>query len=114
MDIVNLPLIRAAAQTGKPVILSTGMATMGEIETAIDILIEAENPNIIVLHCVSAYPCDIRLANLSRIKKIRDTFDVIPGYSDHTVEVETPALAAVLGARAIEKHITLNKGFGWS
>ena len=110
MDIVNLPLIRAAAQTGKPVILSTGMATMGEVETAIDIMIEAENPNVVVLHCVSAYPCDIRLANLARIKKIGDTFDVIPGYSDHTVEVETPALAAVLGARVIEKHITLNKG----
>lgn len=110
MDIVNLPLIRSAAKTGKPVILSTGMANLGDIEAAVAVMLEQNNSQVILLHCVSSYPCDMRFANLSRIKKLSDTFDIVAGYSDHTAEVETPALAAVLGARVIEKHVTMDKG----
>ena len=110
MDIVNLPLIREIAKTGKPIILSTGMANFGEIEEAIGVCLAAGNGNVMVLHCVSSYPCAMEFANLPRIKRIANTFGVIAGFSDHTSEVETPALAAVSGARVIEKHVTLDKG----
>ena len=110
MDIVNIPLIKAIAETGKPVILSTGMATMGEIEEAVGVCLAAGNPNVMVLHCVSSYPCALEFANLPRIKRIADAFGVITGYSDHTIEHEAPALSVVSGARIVEKHVTLDKG----
>lgn len=110
MDLVNIPLIKHVARFGKPIILSTGMATVGEIESAIDAVLSEGNKNLAVLHCVSSYPCPIEAANLSRINLIRDTFGVISGFSDHTVEDFTPAFSMTLGARVIEKHVTLNKG----
>lgn len=110
MDIVNRPLIDAIAKTQKPVILSTGMASFGEIEDAIQICLNAGNEKLMILHCVSSYPCPLELANLSKIKRLSDAFGVITGYSDHTVEHETPALSVIAGARIIEKHITLDKG----
>lgn len=110
MDLVNLPLIEYVASTGKPVILSTGMATIGEIDDAIQCVFRAGNEKVCVLHCVSSYPCPIEQSNLSRIGKIRETFGVISGYSDHTIEVVTPAFAILQGARVIEKHVTLDKG----
>jgi N,N'-diacetyllegionaminate synthase len=110
MDLVNIPLIKHVAKFGKPVILSTGMATVGEIESAIDAVLSEGNKDLAVLHCVSSYPCPIEAANLSRINLIRDTFGVISGFSDHTVEDFTPAFSMTLGARVIEKHVTLNKG----
>ena len=110
MDITNLPLIRLVSKTRKPVIISTGMANLGEIETAINICLENDNPNIALLHCVSSYPCDIEFSNLGRIKQINNSFGVITGFSDHTQEYYTPSLAVALGARIIEKHITLDKG----
>jgi len=110
MDIVNLPLIKAIAKTGKPIILSTGMASFGEIEDAIGLCLAAGNPNVMVLHCVSSYPCALEFANLPRIKRIAESFGVIAGYSDHTIEHETPALSVIAGARIVEKHVTLDKG----
>lgn len=110
MDLVNLPLIKKVASTKKPIILSTGMASIGEIEDAINTVLKEGNEKICVLHCVSSYPCDIEHANLGRIKLISDTFNVISGYSDHTIEVETPSIALAAGARVIEKHVTLDKG----
>ncbi len=110
MDIVNGPLIKAAADTKKPIIMSTGMANLGEVETALNLVLASQNSKVMLMHCVSAYPCDMRFANLLRIKKLSDAFGVITGYSDHTVEVETPALATVIGARLVEKHVTLSKG----
>jgi len=110
MDIVNRPLIQAIAKTQKPVIISTGMASFGEIEDAIQICLHAGNEKLMILHCVSSYPCPLELANLSKIKRLSDAFGVITGYSDHTVECETPALSVIAGARIIEKHVTLNKG----
>jgi N,N'-diacetyllegionaminate synthase len=110
MDLVNIPLIDYVARKGKPVILSTGMATIGEIDDAIQCVLRAGNDQICVLHCVSSYPCPINQSNLSRITRIRDTFGVVSGYSDHTVEIYTPAFAVLQGARVIEKHVTLNKG----
>ena len=110
MDLVNLPLVKHVAKFGKPVILSTGMANLGEIEAAIDAILSQGNQNVAVLHCVSSYPCPIEAANLSRIKLIQNTFNVIPGFSDHTVDYFTPAFSMAMGARVIEKHVTLNKG----
>ena len=109
MDINNVELISRVAVTGKPIIISTGMADLGDIERAINVVLKNNNPNVIVLHCVSSYPCDIRAANLSRIKKIRDCFGVLVGYSDHTEETHTPAFAVLNGAVVIEKHVTLDK-----
>ena len=110
MDLINIPLIKKIAATKKPIILSTGMATIGEIEEAVNTVLKEGNENIAVLHCVSSYPCDIEHSNLKRIKLIQNTFNVIPGYSDHTIEIETPSLAITSGAKVIEKHVTLNKG----
>ena len=89
MDLVNLPLIKRVAGYGKPIILSTGMASVGEIEDAINEVLSVGNNKISVLHCVSSYPCPIESANLGRINLISNTFDVISGYSDHTVETHT-------------------------
>ena len=110
MDLVNLPLIKFVAALGKPIILSTGMASIGEIEAAVNSVLEEGNENVCVLHCVSSYPCPVEESNLERIKLIGDTFGVIPGFSDHTVEPYTPAFALAYGARVIEKHVTLDKG----
>ena len=110
MDLVNLPLIKFVAAFGKPVILSTGMASIGEIEAAVNSVLEEGNENVCVLHCVSSYPCPVEESNLERIKLIGDTFRVIPGFSDHTVEPYTPAFALAFGAKVIEKHVTLDKG----
>lgn len=110
MDLINIPLIKKIANTNKPIILSTGMASIGEIEEAVNTVLKEGNEKIAVLHCVSSYPCDIEHSNLKRIKLIQNTFNVISGYSDHTIEIETPSLAITSGARVIEKHVTLNKG----
>jgi len=110
MDLVNLPLISKVASIGKPVILSTGMASMGEIEAAIGTCLKAGCADIAVLHCVSSYPCPLSIANFPRIKRIAEAFGVVVGFSDHTLEVYSPSLACVAGARVIEKHITMNKG----
>jgi len=111
MDINNENLIRIVASKKKPVLISTGMATFGDIEHAIQLCLDEGNTNLAILHCVSAYPCDISLANLSRITRIKNAFDVITGYSDHTEEAETPSLAVMLNASIIEKHVTLDKNF---
>ena len=110
MDLVNIPLIRRLAKTKKPIILSVGMSSFGEIETAINECLLNGNNKIAVLHCVSSYPCPIEFSNLSRIREISRTFGVITGYSDHTEEIITPSLAVVAGAKIIEKHVTLDKG----
>lgn len=110
MDLVNIPLIRFVAAFGKPVILSTGMATVGEIEAAVNSVLEEGNEKVCVLHCVSSYPCPIEESNFERIRLIEKTFGVVPGFSDHTVEPHTPAFSLAFGARVIEKHVTLDKG----
>ena len=109
MDLVNLPLIERLARLGKPLILSTGMAKMGELESAIEVCLMNGCSSIAVLHCVSSYPCPLEFANLSRISRIAESFGAITGFSDHTLEVVTPSLAVAKGARVIEKHVTLNK-----
>lgn len=109
MDIVNLPLIKSVAAKMKPIIMSTGMATLGEIEEAVASVLEVGNPNLILMHCVSSYPCAAADANLLMIPKLASTFGVVSGFSDHFPGIFLDPVAVGLGARVIEKHITLDK-----
>lgn len=109
MDVVNLPLIRAVAETMKPVIMSTGMSTLGDIEEAVNIVREVGNPNLILLHCVSSYPCSAAEANLRMIGKLSESFQVVTGFSDHFPDIFLVPAAIALGARVVEKHITLDR-----
>lgn len=110
-EITNLPYLRHIGRLGKPVILSTGMATLGEIEAAIDALERAGTPraNITVLHCTTEYPTPMAEVNLSAMQSIGKAFGVAVGYSDHTPGIEVAVAAVALGAMVIEKHFTLNR-----
>lgn len=109
-EITNLPYLRHIGRLGKEIILSTGMADIGEIEDALDVLLTAGTPKdkISVLHATTEYPCPIDEVNLRAMQTIRDTFAVKVGYSDHTQGIEVPIAAVAMGARIIEKHFTLD------
>lgn len=111
-EIIDIPLIQKAASTGKPLIISTGMATYQEIEEAIVAANELNPGNVIVLHCTSAYPAMIEDANLATIQSIREQFSVLTGLSDHTTGLLTSILSVGLGACLIEKHFTLSRSDG--
>ncbi|MDQ3789642.1 MAG: pseudaminic acid synthase [Actinomycetota bacterium] len=111
-EIVDLPLIELAAKTGKPLIISTGTANVAEIHAAVDTARRAGNDQLIVLGCTASYPADPADSNLRGIPLIRDTFDVVPGLSDHTMGIGVPVAAVALGACAIEKHVTLKRADG--
>ena len=110
-EITNLPYLRHIGQFSKSVIISTGMATLGDIEAAIDVLEQAGTPRslITVLHCTTEYPTPMDEVNLSAMQSIRAAFGVATGYSDHTAGIEVSIAAAALGATVIEKHFTLDK-----
>lgn len=108
-ELVDLPLIRYAAAKGRPMILSTGMATYGEIEDALAVCREVGNENVILLQCVSLYPAPAHLANLRAILTMRQAFGVPTGFSDHTEGAAVATAAAALGAVVIEKHFTLDR-----
>jgi N,N'-diacetyllegionaminate synthase len=110
-EITNLPLLRKVGQLHKKVILSTGMADLGEIEDALDILERqgTERENITVLHCNTEYPTPMHDVNLRAMVTIADAFHVRVGYSDHTLGIEVPIAAVALGAKVIEKHFTLDR-----
>ena len=111
-EITNLPYLRHVGRYGKPVILSTGMATLDEIEAALEAIEKAGTRRdcITVLHCTTAYPTPMADVNLHAMLAIRDTFGVAVGYSDHTPGIEVSVAAVALGARVIEKHFTLDRG----
>jgi N,N'-diacetyllegionaminate synthase len=110
-EITNLPYLRHVGRYGKPVILSTGMANLGEIEAALEVLEQAGTPrkSITVLHCNTEYPTPMIDVNLRAMVAIRDAFGVPVGYSDHTSGIEVPIAAVALGATVIEKHFTLDR-----
>jgi len=110
-EITNLPYLRKIAKTGKPVILSTGMATLGEIEDAIKVLTDSgcSRDDLTILHCNTQYPTPMRDVNLRTMQTIADAFKVAVGYSDHTLGIEIPIAATALGACVIEKHFTLDR-----
>ncbi len=110
-EIVNFPYLQKIARLNKPVILSTGMCTLGEIESALNVLQESglSKDLITVLHCNSEYPTPLADANLLAMKTIKQAFAVKVGYSDHTMGIEAAVAAVALGATVIEKHFTLSK-----
>lgn len=108
-DVVNRPLIERLARTGKPLILSTGAATLAEIERTLGWL-ESARERLAVMHCVSSYPTPDAAANLGAIGTLAETFGVPVGYSDHTEATDTGALAVAAGACFLEKHLTHDRG----
>jgi N,N'-diacetyllegionaminate synthase len=110
-EITNLPYLRHIAQLGKKIILSTGMATLGEIETAIDVLEQAGTPRsmLTVLHCTTEYPTPMVEVNLRAMQSLHAAFGVDVGYSDHTPGIEIAIAAVAMGASVIEKHFTLDR-----
>lgn len=110
-EITNLPYLRHVGSFGSPVILSTGMATLGEIEAALTVLEIAgmSRRHITVLHCNTEYPTPMQDVNLRAMLGIRDALGVTVGYSDHTRGIEIPVAAVALGATVIEKHLTLDR-----
>ena len=114
MDVNHLPLLEYVAGTGKPIILSTGMATLGEVERALGVLRAAGSGPVALLHCLSIYPAPAEAINLRTMETWRTAFDVPVGYSDHTLGTAVPLGAVALGACAIEKHFTIDKKLdGW-
>jgi N-acetylneuraminate synthase/N,N'-diacetyllegionaminate synthase len=108
-EITNFPLLQYIARKKKPVILSTGMSTLGEIADALDVIKAGGTGEIILLHCVSCYPARIQDTNLRVIETLRNAFKLPVGLSDHSPGVTIPVSAAALGACVIEKHFTLDK-----
>jgi len=110
-EITNYPLIKKIGQQNKPVILSTGMSTLGEIERALEVLLNTglQREQITILHCNTEYPTPLEDVNLRAMKTIANAFKINVGYSDHTLGVEIPIAAAALGATVIEKHFTLDR-----
>lgn len=108
-EITNLPYLIAIAKTRKPVVMSTGMCVMKEIEEAIKVLKENGTKDIRLLHCNTEYPTPISDVNLRAMKTLREYFGVKVGYSDHTLGIEVPIAAVAMGAAIIEKHMTLDR-----
>jgi N,N'-diacetyllegionaminate synthase len=110
-EMTNYPYLRAIAQKNKPIILSTGMGALGEIEEALKVLLEfgAKRKDITILHCNTEYPTPMEDVNLKAMLTIGQAFGVKIGYSDHTLGIEVPTAAVALGATVIEKHFTLSR-----
>jgi len=108
-EIVDLPLIKRVAQTGKPIIMSTGMATLAEIDEAVSVIREAGNSQIGLLKCTSTYPAPPEAMNLLTIPHLSRTFGVPVGLSDHTLGTAVPIAGVALGACIVEKHFTLSR-----
>jgi len=109
LEINDIPLIEKVAKTGKPIILSTGIANTDDIALAIETCRKVGNNNIAVLKCTSAYPTPMEDVNISAIKTISQKFNVIAGLSDHSLGIEIPVLSVAYGAKIIEKHFILDK-----
>ncbi len=108
-EIGHLPLLKRAASTGKPILLSTGMADLGDIEEALDAIYSTGNEAVALLHCAIGYPPPMSAINLKAIRTMSAAFDVPVGFSDHTLGVTIPAAAVAVGARLIEKHFTTDR-----
>jgi pseudaminic acid synthase len=111
-EVMDIPLIEYAASKGKPMIISTGIATISEIEDAVEACKKVGNDQIMLLKCTSSYPARIEDANLKTMVNMRETFGVEVGLSDHTMGATVPIVAASLGARLIEKHFILDRSIG--
>ncbi|WP_238883205.1 N-acetylneuraminate synthase [Clostridium sp. YIM B02551] len=108
-DLTNIPLIKYIAKLNKPMIISTGMANLGEVEEPIKAIQDSGNDKITLLHCTSNYPTSYEDVNLKAMITLKNAFNLPVGYSDHTIGMEIPVAAVAMGARVIEKHFTLDK-----
>ena len=108
-EVTNYPYLLALAKTGKPIVMSTGMCEMSEIQAAIDVLKENGTKEMKLLHCNTEYPTPFGDVNLRAMQTMREAFDLEVGYSDHTKGIEVPIAAVALGATIIEKHFTLDR-----
>lgn len=114
MDVNNLELLKYMAKQGKPIILSTGMSTIGEIEKAVETIENEGNEQIVILHCISIYPPKHEDINLNNILMLQKAFKYPVGFSDHTIGTSIPLASVALGTCLIEKHFTLDKDLpGW-
>ena len=111
-EAVDLPLIKYVAQTGKPMIISTGMANSEEIQEAIEAAREGGCKDLAILHCVSGYPAPAADYNLRTLTDMQDKFGLVTGLSDHTIDNTTALTSVALGASIIEKHVTLDRNGG--
>lgn len=111
-EITDIPLIKYTASKGKPIIISTGIADESDIQLAIDTCRGVGNNDISILKCTSSYPTPPEDANLLTIPAIREKFNVIPGFSDHTMGIEGPIIAVALGAQILEKHFIIDREMG--
>lgn len=108
-EVTNIPYLRQMASYHKPIILSTGMATLAQVAMAYDTLIAAGAPTVSLLHCTTNYPCPKNEVNLRAIQTMKEAFKCPVGYSDHTMGTEIPIAAVAMGAEIIEKHFTLDR-----
>ena len=111
-EITDIPFLKRIAQTGKPIIISTGVAHMADIELALRTCREAGNEQVILLKCTTAYPAPYEDINLKTIPSMRESFDCITGISDHTMGGAVADAAVALGAKVVEKHLTLRRADG--
>lgn len=111
-EVIDLPLIKCVAKTGKPIIMSTGMADEEEILSAVETARDAGCKELVLLHCVSGYPAQSEEYNLATLQDMQTRFDVLVGLSDHTIKNITSITAVALGACLIEKHVTLDRNGG--
>ncbi|MBZ9607792.1 N-acetylneuraminate synthase [Clostridium estertheticum] len=108
-DLTNIPFLEHIARFNKPIILSSGMATLSEIEETINVINFLGNKEIAVLHCTSNYPAKLESVNLNAMNTIKKSFEIVSGYSDHTEGITVPIAAVAMGANIIEKHFTMDK-----
>lgn len=108
-DLNNLPVLEYAAKFGKPMLISTGMADITEVGRAVDCIRKSGNNKIVLFHCTTNYPCPPQEVNLKAMLTIKDKFETLVGYSDHTLGIQTPIMAVTAGASVVEKHITLDR-----
>ncbi len=111
-EITDYELVRYTASKGKPIIISTGVASKQEIEDVVSICREVGNNDIVLLKCTSAYPAPLEQANLKTIPDLAEKFGVVSGFSDHTLGTTAPVVAVTLGTKIIEKHFILDKSIG--
>lgn len=112
MEITDIPLIKYVASKGKPMIISTGIAEVADIDLAVKTCLDAGNDQVILLKCTSSYPTPYEDAHLNNIPWIQQNYDCLSGLSDHTLDLFAPITAASLGAKVIEKHFILDRSIG--